>query len=544
MRSLRAALACPLLAALVLSNATAEREKKVLLIGLDGVRPDCLQLADTPTFDRLAAMGALSHTAQTSPITVSGPSWSLILTGAVVDKHGVTGNDFINKRYDLYPSFIDRLEDLDSSLVTASVVTWTPINEHIITNADYTIDTGSDDRTTRYAALLLSDPELDAMFVHIDETDGAGHRVGFDPEQPEYLAAIERADRQVGEIIAALEARPTLHQEDWLVLSTTDHGGGLPGILTSHGLDVPSHRTVYLLATHFGGEPNVHLPEVPNTADIVPTLLTHMGVGVESVWDLDGHPLQKTLEERAAGKEAREKLAVQFNPDIELVIGNGTLEMSSPTPGAQLFYALENTLVDRGTNVYTAPISLAATTTVIARAFDVATLTWGPSTRRRVLVQESVFEPELPLDALAGLEPGLVVQEYVGRWDVLPDFTKLDPIKVDVTTSLTHEHLSSLVLNGLTFEGYLLIPEAGTYRFFTTSDDGSALDLHGRRIVDNDGHHGSITKSGPVALEAGLHPIRVEFFQGQGGFELAVAWQRPNGGKEPIPADLLFHRPD
>ena len=64
-------------------------EKKVLLIGLDGVRVDILAQAHTPNIDALIANGTFSGEAQTRPPTVSGPGWSSMLTGVWGDKHKV-----------------------------------------------------------------------------------------------------------------------------------------------------------------------------------------------------------------------------------------------------------------------------------------------------------------------------------------------------------------------------------------------------------------------------------------------------------------------
>ncbi|MFQ6047327.1 MAG: alkaline phosphatase family protein, partial [Gemmatimonadales bacterium] len=66
--------------------------KKVLLIGLDGVRVDILAQAATPNIDALIANGTFSEWARTGTPTVSGPGWSSMLTGVWPEKHGVHSN--------------------------------------------------------------------------------------------------------------------------------------------------------------------------------------------------------------------------------------------------------------------------------------------------------------------------------------------------------------------------------------------------------------------------------------------------------------------
>jgi signal transduction histidine kinase len=61
-------------------------------------------------------------------------------------------------------------------------------------------------------------------------------------------------------------------------------------------------------------------------------------------------------------------------------------------------------------------------------------------------------------------------------------------------------------------------------------------------VVDNDGLHGLLEKSGAVFLEEGRVPIRVEWFNGGQDRELKVAWQPPGQDKIPIPDAALFRR--
>lgn len=62
-------------------------------------------------------------------------------------------------------------------------------------------------------------------------------------------------------------------------------------------------------------------------------------------------------------------------------------------------------------------------------------------------------------------------------------------------------------------DGALVVPADGLYRLALESDDGSRLLLHDQEVVRNDGLHGMIRAEGVVALRAGAHPLRVEFFE-------------------------------
>jgi hypothetical protein len=77
------------------------------------------------------------------------------------------------------------------------------------------------------------------------------------------------------------------------------------------------------------------------------------------------------------------------------------------------------------------------------------------------------------------------------------------------------------------------------YTFALTSDDGSRLFIDGEVVVDNDGLHGAEERRGDIALAAGWHAIRVEWFNKSGGAELVLAMGAGDAEPAPIgPGDL------
>jgi outer membrane protein OmpA-like peptidoglycan-associated protein len=106
----------------------------------------------------------------------------------------------------------------------------------------------------------------------------------------------------------------------------------------------------------------------------------------------------------------------------------------------------------------------------------------------------------------------------------LPDFARLRPQGTISTTVLNIQPQSFTVgFPGVTnrfewfaidYSGRIMLPQAGTYTFRLTSDDGSKLFIDGREVIDNDGVHGVEWKDAEVTLTAGIHEIRVQYFQG------------------------------
>ena len=145
-----------------------------------------------------------------------------------------------------------------------------------------------DTQATDAAVKHLSEANPDALFLYIGQVDVAGHTHGFHPSVPEYVAAIERADKLVGRALAAVKSRKTFASEDWLVVVTSDHGGQGKG----HG---GGHKTPEILnsflivsgpaAKRGTFEEQVYLVDAPAT------VLAHLGVKINPEWQLDGRPV-------------------------------------------------------------------------------------------------------------------------------------------------------------------------------------------------------------------------------------------------------------
>lgn len=89
------------------------------------------------------------------------------------------------------------------------------------------------------------------------------------------------------------------------------------------------------------------------------------------------------------------------------------------------------------------------------------------------------------------------------------------------------------------YTGYIQIATAGSYTFFTTSDDGSKLFIDGTQIVNNDGDHGAQERQGTVSLTSGLHEIQILFYENGGGQVLEVRYQGPSIAKQLLPFSIL-----
>ncbi len=285
----------PIAVALTLAAvATHAADPKVLIVSIDGCRPDALQLADTPNLDALIAAGAVSYTSESShTATHSGPNYSSMLTGVDVPKHGVTTNEFTGSHFDLWPSLFHRLEAAEPALFTASYVQWGPINTGIgIDDVADAYGSGADSWVATQAANLLRTGNPDVLFVEVEGVDQEGHASGFSPTNAKYLSAIHTADTNVGTVLDALEARPGYidRSEDWLLLTTTDHGGSGRAHEPSGGA---ATWTTFTIVNARTVEPGRDIGS-PKIYDIAVTALDHMGLAIEGL-GLDGKVLDLPL---------------------------------------------------------------------------------------------------------------------------------------------------------------------------------------------------------------------------------------------------------
>ena len=221
---------------------------------------------------------------------------------------------------------------------------------------------------------------------------------------------------------------------------------------------------------------------------------------------------------------------------FDIFIDGLDVSVTSEREKVDIRYTLDGSVPSASSTLVAGPIRLARTTTVTARCFREGNPVSGPASATFTKVTPS------PSANVSGLVSGVKVAYYEGDWDVLPDFSKLKPVKEGVVSVFDISPRNQPEYFGLDFNGFLKVPENGVYSFSTDSDDGSRLFVDGKLIADNDGLHSNIEVKGVVALAAGPHAIRVQYFQKSGGRDLKVSIEGPKGDKQMIPGTMLFYQ--
>lgn len=256
-------------ACLMCFTSTASQSRKVLIIGIDGCRSDALQQASTPYLDSLISTSLYTYDSWHCGITISGPSWSSIMTGTWWNKHGVKANSYANSSFNSYPYFTKRAKEIKPNLRCVQISEWEALNNFVYNDGmDAKIQTANGgDSTTAEALRQLADTNLDCLFAYYEAVDREGHSSTFNPGNAQYLTAIEYADAQVGILLNALKMRSNYASEDWLILVVTDHGG--TGFV--HGGNSWAERHIWFIASGNSVTPQQISASDPGTYNFLAT---------------------------------------------------------------------------------------------------------------------------------------------------------------------------------------------------------------------------------------------------------------------------------
>lgn len=234
------------------------RARRVLVVGIDGVRLDTLRRLPTPHLDALARQGFLAPVAiDAETPTMSGPCWATIVTGVTAAKHGVWSNDFSGHRLGVFPDFATRLAEGDGRR-TFVAAGWEPLmlargggplfrapaRTAYVSPCAHTPEGWEkcDEQITEEAVRVLSGDDPEASFVYLGAPDETAHFLGCGSE---YDRSVLAADERLGRLLEAVRSRPSYEHEDWTYLVVTDHGHVDAG---GHGGRSEAERTAWLIA--------------------------------------------------------------------------------------------------------------------------------------------------------------------------------------------------------------------------------------------------------------------------------------------------------
>lgn len=266
----------------------------VLVISIDGLRPDAIDEYGLETLQRLQREGSSAAEARTILPSKTLPSHTSMLTGVPPSVHGITFNRSIAAEENVQVPTMFELARADG-FHTAAFFSKAKLRHLQRPDAfDYwqapesNVDHWMATRTVGDAVQYLAHERPNLMFVHIGEPDYAGHTMGW--MGMIYGMATKRADAAVARILDAAEE--AFGAGNYTVIVTADHGG--------HGRDHGSEHTddVHIPWMIWGeGVAQGSAPASVRTMDTAATALWLLGVNRPTQWA--GMPVQGAFTSRA-----------------------------------------------------------------------------------------------------------------------------------------------------------------------------------------------------------------------------------------------------
>jgi hypothetical protein len=310
-------------------TASTGKAAHVLLVSIDGLRPDAIRPAEAEHLLQLMKTGSYSLQAETISPSITLPSHASMVTGLDVPRHGVVWNAY-------QPGFL-RVP----SIFTIAMAAERPVA--LLFSKDkfhYLVPPGgahwvygppppsripSFEDVTRMVAGSLAGAEGEEpgdrsppepwssttgssawgiahafarewetthyalTFIHFREPDLAGHARGW--MGPDYLQAVEIVDGALGLILETI--RKSGEWEKTAVLVTADHGGRGRGHFEPGDPKIPENVHIPWICVGPGVPPGLEIPRAIRTVDTAPTVLALLGLPVPADWD--GRPVPEVL---------------------------------------------------------------------------------------------------------------------------------------------------------------------------------------------------------------------------------------------------------
>ncbi len=233
-------------------------------------------------------------------------------------------------------------------------------------------------------------------------------------------------------------------------------------------------------------------------------------------------------------------LGVRYRlPDVEGLDGDRltvspsiTVRLRAVLPGGEIRYTTDGSDPVRTSALYTRPITVrvgADSVRVTARAF---TRDGRASAPRSSTFSRTRFVNGVRTGAVSA---GLRYQYYEASVRSVRALDTVAVLRSGVVAAPERRGDERPERYGITFTGFIRVPSDGMYEFALVSDDGSALRIADRTVIDHDGFHGAEEKTGMIALRRGAHRFELRYIQATGGAALSLMYRTGNGAWAAIP---------
>ena len=189
---------------------------RVVIVSVDGLRPDALQQVNPPNLRALLAKGAYTWQAQTITPSNTLPSHVSELTGYPPARHGITWDDYLpaNGAIKVPTLFIAARKAGRRTALVSGKEKFNTLRD--TAEMDVFVGGTRSDADVADQAVAQLYAGVDLLFVHLPDVDLSGHATSW--MSATYLDKVAKADEALGRIMNALPENTTL-------ILTADHGG-------------------------------------------------------------------------------------------------------------------------------------------------------------------------------------------------------------------------------------------------------------------------------------------------------------------------------
>lgn len=516
------------------------KARHVIVIGVDAMSPNGIINATTPTLDDMMKRGAFTLNARGVLPTSSSTNWASMVSGAGPEQHGVTSNDWERDDFnipavlkgteDIFPTIFGVSREQRPELEMGAVYTWTGFGRLIEQTAlSYDSNGSNDDDTLEKAKKYIREKKPDFLFIHFDDVDHVGHELGHKTQF--YYDAVATVDRKIGSVIKATKDAGIFEETVFIV--SADHGG----IGYGHGGQTLDEIEIPFILYGKGIKKGYTIKNKVYTYDNAATVATLLGIEQPYAWI--GKPVTSAFKGAPDPELGNQKILIAspiiypkpnlYDPAGGLYVDKLPKVKIEVQGDAQIRYTKDGSIPDKNSKLYSGPFELAESEVISAKAFLGDQQESNVSTAYFRLVERDS-------------KNGVHYSYFEGRdWKFLPVFENLEPNKKGKVYEFRIGDINQRGHQfGIRFKATLKIETVGEYRFYLNSDDGSKLYIDGKLVVDNDGGHGTIERTGNVLLKEGMHTIMVDYHNQGGGAWLDAFYKGPGVPKQIIPAHLLF----
>jgi predicted AlkP superfamily pyrophosphatase or phosphodiesterase len=254
----------------------APHATRVLILSIDGLRPDAIALAPMPNLSALMQNSAYTLNAQTVYPSLTLVAHSSMLTGLCPSKHGVDWNEYFPDNG--YARGTDLFDIAHAAGLQTVMYVGKDKMRQITEPSSTDIFVFLDEHDLIITEQLIADfpQDFDLLFVHFPSTDWLGHDYSWLSEKQ--LEYIRYADEALGKILAELDARDI--RDETLIIITADHGGHE----TSHNSNIPEDMTIPWIVSGPGVQPKQLTTQV-YTTDTAATAAFMLGLPIPPEWD-------------------------------------------------------------------------------------------------------------------------------------------------------------------------------------------------------------------------------------------------------------------